>query len=157
MAAFIAKLSFPKTYGTVFSMCARTARVGGVIGTTCFLGTNLFKEPMFPKTYCQGKGPNKIVSETAGGVAPRYQFTQADPSLRISRAPLDFQQLSSGSILGIITGYLTVKIGRLFLLSFGGIFLLVAVRLSIRRLKAVSSVSRIYSFSLAFVNADFTS
>jgi hypothetical protein len=62
-----------------------------------------------------------------GGVAPRYQFTQADRSLRVSQAPIDFQQLSSGSILGLITGYLTAKIGRLFLFSFGGIFLLAAV------------------------------
>ena len=66
-------------------------------------------------------------SEIVGGVAPRHQFTQRDPSLRVSRAPVDFQQLSSGSVLGMITGYLTAKIGRLFLLSFGGIFLLATV------------------------------
>lgn len=47
--------------------------------------------------------------------------------MRRARAPIDFQQLSSGSILGMITGYLTAKIGRLFLFSFGGIFLLAAV------------------------------
>jgi len=63
----------------------------------------------------------------AGGVAPRYQFTQADRSLRVSQPPIDLQQLSSGSVLGLITGYLTAKIGRLFLFSFGGIFLLAAV------------------------------
>ena len=60
-------------------------------------------------------------------MAPRHQFTRADPSLRVSRAPVDFQQLSSGSVLGIITGYLTAKIGRIFLFSFGGIFLLATV------------------------------
>lgn len=70
------------------------------------------------------------VFNVVGGVAPRYQFTQADPTLRVSRAPIDFQQLSSGSVLGLITGYLTAKIGRLFLFSFGGIFLLAAVYLN---------------------------
>ena len=65
--------------------------------------------------------------DVLGGVAPRHQFTQPDLSLRRARAPIDFQQLSSGSILGMITGYLTAKIGRLFLFSFGGLFLLAAV------------------------------
>ena len=69
--------------------------------------------------------------DVVGGVAPRHQFTQADLSVRRARAPIDFQQLSSGSILGMITGYLTAKVGRLFLFSFGGIFLLAAVSATI--------------------------
>ena len=62
-----------------------------------------------------------------GGVAPRQQFTQRDPTLRVSRSAIDPQQLSSGSMTGIILGYLTAKIGRLFFFTFSGFFLLAAV------------------------------
>jgi hypothetical protein len=61
----------------------------------------------------------------------------------------------------MITGYLTAKIGRLFLFSFGGVFLLAAVRLSYTFRKGVnevvSSVSGVFTIAVAFVEADFTS
>ena len=99
-------------------MCSRTARLGGVIGSTGFLSANV---------QCQGILSPDIDLIVKGGVAPRHQFTQADPSLRVTRAPIDLQQLSSGSVLGLITGYLAAKIGRIFFFGFGGIFLLAAV------------------------------
>jgi len=112
MANLFARISIPTVKGSVLSMCGRTARLGGVIGATGLFGAHVLStQPLFVKSQCQG------------GVAPRHQFTQSDVSLQRSRAPIDFQQLSSGSVLGIITGYLTAKIGRLFLFSFGGLIL----------------------------------
>jgi len=63
-----------------------------------------------------------------GGVAPRQQFTQRDTTLQVSRPIIDAQQLSSGSMTGIILGYLTAKIGRLLFFTFSGVFLLAAVQ-----------------------------
>jgi hypothetical protein len=59
-----------------------------------------------------------------GGVAPRYQYTKADETLIRHKPPINLEQLSSGSVLGLILGTLTTKIGQLFLLSFGGLVLL---------------------------------
>jgi hypothetical protein len=127
MTTMLARFAIPKPNANVFSMCARTARLGGLIGTTGLLGAHILSRPT-TLIQCQGIVPFRTASDcVTGGVAPRHQFTQADRSLRVSQAPIDFQQLSSGSVLGLITGYLTAKIGRLFLFSFGGIFLLAAV------------------------------
>jgi hypothetical protein len=128
MASLVARITIPTVKGGVLSMCGRTARLGGVIGATGLFGAHVLStQPLFVKSQCQGfqwGGKSWLV----GGVAPRHQFTQSDFSLQRSRAPIDFQQLSSGSVLGIITGYLTAKIGRLFLFSFGGLILFGAVR-----------------------------
>lgn len=60
MATLVARLRIPKTNGTMFSMCARTARLGGVIGITGLLGASVHKESTFPKTQCQGIVPGRI-------------------------------------------------------------------------------------------------
>jgi FUN14 family len=126
MAAVITRIAFPKVNESVLSICSRTARLVGVIGMTGLFGAQVLSKPIFVRTQCQGIVSCDI-SEDIGGVAPRHQYTQADLSLKRSRAPIDFQQLSSGSVLGMVTGYLTAKIGQVFLFSFGGLFLLAAV------------------------------
>ena len=55
MATLIARIAIPKTNGSILSMCARTARLGGVIGTTGLFGAHFFVKPTFAKTQCQGK------------------------------------------------------------------------------------------------------
>jgi hypothetical protein len=125
---FIARVAIPSARANLFSTCIRGARLGLFLGSTGLLGAHVLGRPALVQTQCQGDLPSTNLM--SGGVAPRYQFTQADPqlqNLRNRRAIIDLQQLSSGSVLGMITGYLTAKIGRLFLFSFGGLFLLGAV------------------------------
>src|SRR5271167_901064 len=119
MAAIVSRIVIPRTNGNLFSMGVQAAKLGCFLGTTGLFGAHFLARPTLRITQCQGKHHFRR-DLRLGGVAPRQQFTQADPSLRVSRAPVDFQQLSSGSVLGMITGYLTAKLGRLFLFSFGG-------------------------------------
>lgn len=51
MTTLVARFAIPKPSGNVFSMCARTARLGGVIGMTGFLGTQVLIKPA---VQCQG-------------------------------------------------------------------------------------------------------
>jgi hypothetical protein len=68
------------------------------------------------------------------------------------------QQFSSGSVLGLVLGYLTAKIGRIFLFSFGGFFLLGAVCcIDVLMLMEAVAIPGIYSFALAFYPESFTS
>jgi hypothetical protein len=54
MASLVARIAIPTTKGSVLSMCARTARLGGVIGVTGLFGAHILSKPMFVKSQCQG-------------------------------------------------------------------------------------------------------
>jgi hypothetical protein len=131
MATFFARFTIPRPNGSLLSLFGRTVRVSGVIGTTGAFGAHILSKPAFPRTLAQGPSITHIPGSRGltwiGGVAPRTQFTQRDTTLRVSRSPIDPQQLSSGSMTGIILGYLTAKIGQLFLFTFSGVFLFAAV------------------------------
>jgi len=72
--------------------------------------------------------------------------------------PIDMQQLSSGSVLGLVFGYLTAKIGRLFLFSFGGFIILGTVcYINDHTLMEVAAISGIPSLALAFYPEGVTS
>jgi hypothetical protein len=79
--------------------------------------------------YCQGKGFTGSLFEAddlnmlifPGGVAERYQFTVPDTNQQRQSPAVNFQQLSSGSMSGLVLGYLLGKASRIMMLTLGGI------------------------------------
>jgi len=54
MSIILTRITGPLARGNVLSMCARTARLGGVIGTTGLFGAHVLSKPAFVVTQCQG-------------------------------------------------------------------------------------------------------
>jgi len=53
MTTLVARFAIPKPNANVFSVCARTARLGGLIGTTGLLGAHVLSRPT-TLIQCQG-------------------------------------------------------------------------------------------------------
>ena len=54
MATLFTRFAIPRGSGSFLSLCAHTARVGGVLGTTGAFGAHILSQPPMTRTFCQG-------------------------------------------------------------------------------------------------------